>query len=62
MLYFLHHFIVFSFAHEWLGWKFNNWWQYWLANAVLTILLVYIGRLWLGVRSVASRRRQLAWR
>ena len=62
MLYFLHHFIVFSFTHEWLGWKFNDWWQYWLANAVLMVMLVYIGALWLGVRSVASRRLSPAWR
>jgi uncharacterized membrane protein len=62
MLYFLHHFIVFSFTHEWLGWKFNRWWQYWLANAVLMVLLVYIGKLWLGVRGMASRRLQPAWR
>ena len=62
MLYFLHHFIVFSFTHEWLGWKFNNWWQYWLANAALMVLLVYVGKVWLGVRGMASRRLQLAWR
>jgi uncharacterized membrane protein len=62
MLYFLHHFIVFSFTHEWLGWKFNHWWQYGLANAVLMVLLVYVGKLWLGVRGMASRRLQPAWR
>jgi len=58
MLYFLHHFIVFSFTDEWLGWKFNNWWEYWVANAVLMILLVLVGKLWLGIRGVASRRLQ----
>jgi uncharacterized membrane protein len=62
MLYFLHHFIVFSFTREWLGWKFNSWWQYWLANVVLMVLLVYIGKLWLGLRGMAARRMQPAWR
>ncbi|HUM15379.1 MAG TPA: heparan-alpha-glucosaminide N-acetyltransferase domain-containing protein [Candidatus Nitrosotalea sp.] len=62
MLYFLHHFIVFSLTSEWLGWKFNSWWQYWLANAVLMGVLVYIGKLWLGIRSLASRRLQPALR
>ena len=62
MLYFLHHFIVFSLTRESLGWKFNSWWQYWVANAALTVVLVYIGKLWLGVRSLASRRLQPALR
>ena len=62
MLYFLHHFIVFSFTNEWLGWKFNSWWQYGLANAVLMVILVYVGTLWLGARSTASRRFPPAWR
>jgi uncharacterized membrane protein len=62
MLYFLHHFIVFSLASEWLGWKLNDWWQYSLANAVLMVLLVFVGKLWLGIRGAASRRLQPAWR
>lgn len=62
MLYFLHHFIVLSITHEWLGWKFNRWWQYWLANAVLMVVLVYLGKLWLGIRGLAARRLQPALR
>jgi fucose 4-O-acetylase-like acetyltransferase len=62
MLYFLHHFIVFSLTSEWLGWKLNDWWQYSLANAVLMVLLVFVGKLWLGIRGAASRRLQPAWR
>jgi uncharacterized membrane protein len=57
MLYFLHHLIVLTLAKEWLGLKLNNWWWYALANAVLVVLLVGIGRLWLAIRGIAARRR-----
>ena len=57
MLYFLHHLLVFTLMNEWLGWKLNSWWRYWLANAVLMILLVCLGRLWLAIRASAGRRR-----
>ena len=60
MLYFLHHLIVLTLAKEWLGLKLDSWWRYGLANAVLLILLVGIGQLWLGVRSIAARRLQPA--
>jgi hypothetical protein len=48
---------VLTLAKEWLGLKLNNWWWYALANAVLLVLLVGIGRLWLAIRGVAARRR-----
>lgn len=57
MLYFLHHLIVLTLAKEWLGLKLNSWWWYALANAVLLVLLVGIGALWLAIRGVAARRR-----
>jgi uncharacterized membrane protein len=60
MLYFLHHVLVLTIAHEWLGLKLNNWWWYGLTNVLLTIVLVYLGRLWLEIRSVAARRLQTA--
>jgi uncharacterized membrane protein len=60
MLYFLHHVLVLTIAHEWLGLKLNSWWWYGLANVLLTIVLVYLGRLWLEIRSVAARRLQTA--
>lgn len=60
MLYFLHHLIVFNFTHEWLGLKLNNWWWFTLANVVLMIVLVYLGRLWLEIRSYRERRLQPA--
>ena len=57
MLYFLHHLIVLTLAKEVLGLKLNNWWWYTLACAALLVLLVGIGRLWLGIRGFAARRR-----
>jgi hypothetical protein len=57
MLYFLHHLLVLTLAKELLALRLNNWWWFALANAVLLILLVGIGRLWLEVRDVAARRR-----
>jgi hypothetical protein len=60
MLYFLHHVLVLTISHEWLGLKLDNWWWYALANVLLTIVLVYLGRLWLEIRSVAARRPQTA--
>ena len=60
MLYFVHHLIVLTLAHEWLGLKLNNWWWYALANAVLLIVLVYLGWLWLEIKSFRGRRLQPA--
>lgn len=57
MLYFLHHLIVLTLAKEWLGLRLNNWWWYALAYAALLVLLVGIGRLWLGIRGIVARRR-----
>jgi uncharacterized membrane protein len=57
MLYFLHHLIVLTLAKEWLGLQLNNWWWYALADAALLVLLVGIGRLWLGIRGIVARRR-----
>lgn len=57
MLYFLHHVLVYTIAREWLGLVLDRWWWFVLANALLTVVLVYLGRLWLEIRSVAARRR-----
>jgi len=61
MLYFLHHVLVLTISREWLGLKLDNcWWWYALANVLLTIVLVSLGRLRLEIRSVAARRLQPA--
>jgi uncharacterized membrane protein len=56
MIYFVHHLLVLTLAHEWLGLMLNRWWQYWLANAVLVVALYYLGQLWLEIKSIAGRR------
>lgn len=60
MLYFLHHLLVLTLVKEWLGIKLNDWWWYAFANAALMVALVYLGRLWLRIRSIAGRRLQPA--
>ena len=60
VIYFVHHLIVLTFAHEWLGLSFNPWWQYGLANAALVIALYALGRVWLELKHVAGRRLQPA--
>jgi uncharacterized membrane protein len=59
MLYFLHHLIVLTLAKELLGLKLNNWWWFALANAALLVALVGIGRLWMSLRGLATRRGRL---
>ncbi len=56
MLYFVHHLIVLTLTNEWLGWKLDNWWTFSLANVVLAVVLVYLGKLWLEIRSVVGGR------
>ena len=45
-LYFTHHLIVLTLVHQWLGERFNNWWTFSAANALLILLLVAMGRGW----------------
>jgi hypothetical protein len=37
---------VLTLINQWLGQRFNNWWTYSLANALLVFLLVAMGRGW----------------
>ena len=45
-LYFTHHLIVLTLVNQWLGLAFNNWWLFALANLLLIVLLVYMGKGW----------------
>jgi uncharacterized membrane protein len=58
MLYFLHQIIVYTIVNQWLGRQFNDWWSYAAANAALMVLLVYMGKAWLGIK--AARRGRSA--
>lgn len=67
MLYFVHQIIVFAIVKRWLwehwpnlafdSWGgYRGWLGYWLANAVLMVLLLYIGKTWLWIRPRLRRR------
>jgi len=49
-LYFIHQIIVYTLVNQWLGWRFDAWPQFWLANAVLMVALVGLGLAWRGMR------------
>jgi uncharacterized membrane protein len=49
-LYFTHHLIVLPLINQWLGERFNNWWTFSAANALLVLLLVAMGRGWQEVK------------
>ena len=49
-LYFTHHLIVLTLVNQRLGQRFNNWWTYAVANLLLLLLLVAMGRGWLEAR------------
>ncbi|HSB60243.1 MAG TPA: hypothetical protein VLI67_00895, partial [Vicinamibacteria bacterium] len=50
MLYFVHQVIVFTLIDQALGLRFEAWWLYGTANAVLLVLLVYLGRAWQALK------------
>lgn len=58
VLYFLHQIVALTLVKEWLGWRFNAWPAFWLANAAFVVLLVGCGWTWrtLRARTVGSRR------
>ena len=62
MLYFVHQIIVFTVVKKWLGVAFHSWLGYWVANVVLMVLLLYIGKAWLWLtaapppEALAARR------
>jgi uncharacterized membrane protein len=61
-LYFFHQLIVFTLVNQWLGWRFNAWPRFWLANAVLMIALIGVGWVWAEIRSPLRARLTRAWR
>jgi peptidoglycan/LPS O-acetylase OafA/YrhL len=56
VLYFVHQIIVFTIAKQWLGIAFASWAGYWAATAALMVVLLYIGKAWLGIRPRLRRR------
>jgi uncharacterized membrane protein len=61
-LYFFHQIIAYTLVKEWLGWRFDAWPWFWLANAVFVAVLIGVGWAWREIKSrtVRGRRRALA--
>jgi len=59
-LYFFHQIIVYTLVKEWLGWRFNAWPWFWLANAVLVAVLIACGWAWREIKSRTGRGRRRA--
>jgi len=49
-LYFVHQVIALMLVNHWLGWRFNQWPRFWLANAVFVLALVGLGWAWREAR------------
>jgi uncharacterized membrane protein len=49
-LYFTHQIIVFTLVNQWLGWRFNAWPRFWLANTILMVVVVGLGWAWREIR------------
>jgi uncharacterized membrane protein len=56
VLYFVHQVIVFTIVKRWLGVAFDSWLYYGIANVVLMVVLLYLGRGWLMIRPRLRRR------
>jgi uncharacterized membrane protein len=56
ILYFVHQIIVFTIVKRWMGVAFDSWLSYGIANAVLMVILLYLGRAWLMIRRRLKRR------
>ncbi len=55
-LYFLHHLIVLTLVNQHLHLMFNNWWRYGVANLLLMLLLLGVGRGWLELKRLYRAR------
>jgi len=55
MLYFTHQLIELTLVKNILGLRFNDWPLYIAANAVLLVLLVYMGRAWIAIKAWRAR-------
>jgi hypothetical protein len=53
-LYFIHQILVITVVNTWLGWRFNDWPSFAVANGVLMLGLVGLGAAWLRVRRLVD--------
>jgi surface polysaccharide O-acyltransferase-like enzyme len=63
-LYFIHQIIAYTLVTQWLGWRFDAWAAFGLANLVFMVLLLGLGWAWLEIRRQAAplRERLRPWR
>lgn len=59
-LYFLHQVIAYTLVKEWLGWRFETWPRFWLANAAFVLVLIGCGWAWRELRGRVGRARRPA--
>jgi hypothetical protein len=59
-LYFAHQVLAYTLAREWLGWRFQAWPRFWVANALFAVFLVGLGWAWREVRDWTAHRRRPA--
>jgi uncharacterized membrane protein len=57
-LYFAHQVLAYTLVREWLGWRFETWPRFWMANTLFLLLLVGLGWAWREAR----RRVGVRWR
>ena len=58
-LYFVHQLIVLTLVNQHLHMKFNNWWQFGVANMLLMAVLLGLGRGWIEVKRLYRQRLPL---
>jgi uncharacterized membrane protein len=61
-LYFFHQIIVYTLVKGWLGWHFDAWPWFWLANAVLVAVLIACGWAWREIKRWRLIATGWAWR
>jgi uncharacterized membrane protein len=56
-LYVLHQVIAYTLVKEWLGWRFEAWPRFWLANTAFALVLIGCGWAWRELRARFGRTR-----
>ena len=59
-LYFVHQVIAYTVVRGWLGWRFEDWPRFWIANAIFMVVLLALGWFWQQLKGRAMRARRPA--
>jgi peptidoglycan/LPS O-acetylase OafA/YrhL len=49
-LYFIHQVLAYTLVRQWLGWRFDTWPRFWVANALFAVLVIGLGWAWREIR------------